>query len=69
MDELVEIPYQELSPEALRGILEEYATRGGFESDIDSIDHRVDQLVARLRKGQLKIVFDPASGATNLAPC
>ncbi|HIB68069.1 MAG TPA: YheU family protein, partial [Phycisphaerales bacterium] len=60
------IPYQQLSPEALRGILEEYATRGGFEADT-SIDSRIEEMMEKLRQKKIKIVFDPKTGLTNVA--
>lgn len=65
--DIVEIPYRELSADALYGILEEYATRGGFESDLP-VGQRVSQLRARLEAGKLKIVFDPEQGLANLTP-
>lgn len=64
-EDLLEIPFRELSPEALRGVLEEYATRGGFESD-DSMDERVAQLEERLKAGHARIMYDPKEGTTNL---
>ena len=63
--ELVEIPYKELSASALYGILEEYATRGGFESDLP-VASRVSQLREKLDAGKLKIVFDPEQGLANV---
>jgi len=62
---MLEVPYDKLSPEALRGVLEEYATRGGYEEDM-SIDGRVGQLMQQLKTGKAKIMFDPDSGTTNL---
>lgn len=62
---MMEIPYTELSPEALRGVLEEYATRGGFESDV-SLESRIEQILVSLKQGKSKIVFDPDEGSTNL---
>lgn len=62
---MLDIPYEDLSEEALHGILEEFATRGGYESDI-SIETRIEKLKARLKAGKAKIVFDPEEGATNL---
>lgn len=64
---MVEIPYEELSEEALRGVLEEFATRGGYESDL-ALESRIEQLMERLKTGRAKIVFDPEEGSTNLFP-
>ncbi|MFA5508863.1 MAG: YheU family protein [Vulcanimicrobiota bacterium] len=62
---MLEIPYRELSSEALRGVLEEYATRGGFESDL-SLDERIEELLKKLNSGKAKLMFDPEEGTTNL---
>lgn len=62
---VLEIPYQNLSPEALRGVLEEYATRGGFESDAP-LEERLEELLAQLSKGKARIVYDPEEGTATL---
>ena len=62
---MLEIPFRELSQEALRGVLEEYATRGGFDSEL-SLDERIDELVEKLKTGKAKIMYDPKEGTTNL---
>lgn len=64
---MVDIPYDELSEEALRGVLEEFATRGGYESDLP-LESRIQQLLAKLKSGKARIVFDPEEGTTNLIP-
>lgn len=61
----IEIPYRELSPEALHGILEEYATRGGFDSELPLSD-RIAVLRSKLDSGQARIIYDPEEGTTNL---
>ncbi|NMA29206.1 MAG: YheU family protein, partial [Burkholderiales bacterium] len=35
---LIEIPSEQLSSEALQGILEEYCTRGGYDSEVPVAD-------------------------------
>ena len=62
---LIEVPYQRLSPEALQGILEEYSTRGGYESEIPLHD-RLAVLRQKLEKGMIKIVFDPVEENINV---
>lgn len=64
-ERLIEIPYQQLSPEALNGILEEYATRGGYECDMP-LERRIEILKKRLTAKELKIVFDPKDEAVNI---
>lgn len=64
-ERLIEIPYQQLSPEALNGILEEYATRGGYECDMP-LERRIEILKKRLTAKELIIVFDPKDEAVNI---
>ena len=56
-ERLLEIPYERLSPEALQGVLEEYATRGGYECTL-SLTKRVQILREKLVQRRLKILFD-----------
>jgi uncharacterized protein YheU (UPF0270 family) len=62
---LIEIPSQQLSPEALQGVLEEYCTRGGFESEIP-LDSRIAEIRRRLAAGKARLVFDPEEGMVNV---
>jgi len=59
----VEIPHDELSPEALRGVIESFVLREGTEygeRDV-SLDQKVAQVTRQLRRGEAQIVFDPGS--------
>ena len=61
MTEYIEIPYQQLSPEALQGIIEEFINREGtdYGSVEFSLADKVAQLEERLQTGKAGIVFDP----------
>jgi len=62
------IPYQQLSHEALIGLIEEYITRDGTdygEQEI-ALDHKVKQIERQLASGDVVIVFDPASESVSL---
>lgn len=63
---LLEIPHRDLSPEALQGILEEYCTRGGYDSEVP-LDRRIAETRRRLDAGRARIVFDPEDGVVNVA--
>jgi len=54
------IPYQELSDDALRGVIEEYITREGTEyGDIElSLAEKVQQVHLQLRKGTIVVIYD-----------
>jgi len=55
------IPYESVSSETLTCILEEYASREGTEyGDHDySIEEKVAQLYAQLKRGDIGLTFDP----------
>ena len=57
----MQIPWHQLSTEALTGLIEEYVTREGTEygrTDI-SLQHKVDQVRTQLRAGEAVILYDP----------
>jgi uncharacterized protein YheU (UPF0270 family) len=53
----VVIDWQDLSPEALRNVLEDLVSRG--EPDEMAIDARCDQLLQAIKKGKTGLYFDP----------
>ncbi len=59
----VEIPHEQLSPEALRAVIESYVLREGTEygeRDV-SLDTKVAQVLRQIERGEAQIVFDPSS--------
>ncbi len=62
------IPPNQLSQEALRGLIEEFVTREG--TDYGHIDYhlsaKVDQVKAQLEKGDIVIIFDSTTESINL---
>lgn len=67
-EEPVEIPYTELSEEALRGVLESFVLREGTEyGERDfSLDQKIAQVTRQLRRGEARIVFDPGSESIDI---
>jgi uncharacterized protein len=62
------IPYGELSPEALRGVIEEFVTREGTDygaSEV-SLDTKVFQVLNQLHSGKAVIVFDQKTKTCNI---
>ena len=57
----VEIPYVELSAEALRGVIESFVLREGTEYGARdfSLDQKVAQVMALLVRGRARVMFDP----------
>lgn len=68
--EPIEIPHTALSPEALRGLVEEFVTRDGtdYGEREASLETRVRDVLRQLERGEVTILFDPDSGTANLAP-
>lgn len=60
------IPYDRLSPEALRNVIEEFVTRDGTE--LSDAEVKVAQVTALLAKGLVEIWFEPSTGTCNILP-
>lgn len=62
------IPYQQISPDALQGLIEEFITREGTdygETEI-SLEQKVSQVERQLARGDIVIVFDVASESVSI---
>lgn len=66
--EPIEIPYTELSPDALRGVLESFVLREGTEyGERDySLDEKVAHVMRQLERKEAQIVFDSATESVTL---
>ena len=67
--EPVEIPYRELSAEALRGVVESFVLREGTdygERDY-SLDDKVAHVMRQLERGEARILFDPNTETVQIA--
>jgi uncharacterized protein YheU (UPF0270 family) len=64
----VEVPHTELSPEALRGVIESFVLREGTEyGERDfSLDQKVAHVLRQLERREARILFDPDSETINL---
>jgi uncharacterized protein YheU (UPF0270 family) len=64
----VEIPHEELSPEALRGVLESFVLREGTEyGERDfSLDEKVAHVLRQLERGEAQIMYDPHTESVTL---
>ena len=66
--EPIVVPYTELSPGALRGVIEAFVLREGTEygeRDV-SLEDKVSQVTRQLRRGEVRIVFDPGSESIDI---
>ena len=64
----MEIPYQKLAPETLRGVIAEYVTREGtdYGDQVYSLDEKIAAVQLQLESGSAKIIFDPESETCNV---
>ncbi|MCF6337953.1 MAG: YheU family protein [Gammaproteobacteria bacterium] len=62
------IPHQELSPDALQALVEEFVTRSGtdYGNCEASLTEKVQQVVRQLEKGEAVIVYDTAMETCNI---
>ena len=69
-DRVVEVPCSDLSPEALRGLAEEFVTREStdYGASEKSFEAKVDDVLRQLRDGSARIVFDPENATIQLRP-
>ncbi|NDY73863.1 YheU family protein [Desulfobacter hydrogenophilus] len=64
----LKIPYHELSPEPLHGVVDEFVTRDGTDyGEIEvSLETKIAQVLTQLREGKAVIVFDPGTETTTI---
>ncbi|BFM19906.1 YheU family protein [Gilvimarinus japonicus] len=62
------IPHQQLAPETLDALIEEFVTREGTEYGEQDVPltTKVSQVRGQLERGTVVIVFDPAIETTSL---
>ena len=61
-EEAIVVPYHELSPDALRGVLESFVLREGTEygeREI-SLEQKVAEVMRQLERGEAQIIFNAA---------
>ena len=70
MDRGTIIPWQELSPEALSGLVEEFVSREGTEygEEEASLADKVREVIAQLEAGTVVAVFDIEGGSASVVP-
>lgn len=66
--EPVEVPYTELSPDLLEAVIESFVLREGtdYGEKEFSLQDKVARVVAQLKRGEAKIVFDPESASVTI---
>jgi uncharacterized protein YheU (UPF0270 family) len=63
----VVVPLGDLSPDALRGIVESFVNREGTDYGRDySLEEKVNQVVRQLERGEARITFDHKTETINI---
>ena len=62
------IPYQQISPEALQGLIEEFITREGTDyGEVEfSLAQKVKQVEQQLARGEIVIAFDVSTESVSI---
>lgn len=70
-EEGVEVPYQQIDPETLRRMMQEFVSRDGADwGDAGcTLEDKVAQVLLQLERKQVKIVFDLRSQTANIVAC
>ncbi len=67
----VVIPHDRLEPETLRAVIERFVMREGTDygaRDVLPLESKVKSVMRQLERGDVVVVFDPATGSTNIVP-
>lgn len=66
--EPVEVPWRDISPAALRGVVEAFVLREGTDYGAREFTHeeKVAQLLTALERGEARILYDPATESVTL---
>jgi len=64
----MKIPFDQLSLEALHGVIEEFVTRDGTDyGEVEiPLEIKINQVLNQLKSGKAVIVFDPESETCNI---
>ena len=68
MSDYIEIPPEQLSPDILDAVIEEYISREGTDYGLQeySLEQKVNQVKRQLQTGRAVIAFDPGSESCTL---
>ncbi len=66
----VELDPNQLSPGALRGLVEEYVTREGTDYGVEefTFEQKVSEVMRQIESGEARIVFDTEMESASIVP-
>lgn len=64
----VDVPFAELSADALQGVVEAFVLREGTDYGAPEVTHsaKVVQVLRQLERGEARIVFDPVTESVDI---
>jgi uncharacterized protein len=64
----LKIPYDQLNPETLHGVIEEFVTRDGTDyGEIEvSLETKISKVLGQLKSGKAVIIFDQKTETCNI---
>lgn len=64
------IPHDQLSPEALQGLIEEFVTRNGTDNGDTqtTLAQNVKRVMGQLKRGEAVILYDHITQTANIVP-
>jgi uncharacterized protein YheU (UPF0270 family) len=64
----VVIPHTEVSPEALRSVIESFVLREGTDYGVRDVplESKVTQVLGQLKRGEAQIMFDPLTESIDI---
>lgn len=67
----VEVPYQQIPPDTLRSMIQEFVSRDGADwaEAGCSLEDKVEQVLRQLHDKHVKVVFDLVTQTANLISC
>jgi uncharacterized protein YheU (UPF0270 family) len=67
-EEGIEVPYEQIHPDTLRNLIQEFVTRDGADwADAGcALEDKVEQVLRQLRDKKVKVVFDLTSQTANI---
>lgn len=67
----VEVPYDQIDPEILRNMIQEFVTRDGADWGDPgcALEDKIAQVLKQLKNRQVKVVFDLNSETANIVSC
>ncbi len=67
-EEGIEVPYEQIDPDTLRNMIEEFVTRDGADWGDPGcrLEDKITQVLQQLRNNKVQIVFDLKSNTANI---